>query len=94
MRWPDTTDIDLTNDPIGTGKDGQPVYLKDIWPTSAGNQARPCTTSLTPEMFREQYGNVWDGNETWNEIPVSGGEIYEWNARFDLHSGTALLYGR
>ena len=72
-----TTDIDLTNDPIGTGKDGQPVYLKDIWPTSQ-EVADTVAATVTAEMFREQYGNVYDGNDEWNEIPVSGGEIFEW----------------
>jgi aconitate hydratase len=73
-----TTDIDLVNDPIGTGKDGRPVYLRDIWPTN--QQIREAVAaSLSPDMFTEQYGNVWDGNETWNNIPVSGGELYAWN---------------
>ncbi len=73
-----TTDIDLPNDPIGTGSDGQPVYLRDIWPTDA-EVRDTVAASLTPEMFREQYGNVWQANEKWNAIPTSGGEIYDWN---------------
>ncbi len=73
-----TTDIDLYNDPIGTGKDGQPVYMKDIWPTNEEIK-ETVAASLTPEMFREQYGNVFSANETWNQIPISGGEIYDWN---------------
>ena len=73
-----TTDIDLVNDPIGTGKDGTPVYLRDIWPTSEEIQAT-MAASLSPQMFNAQYANVWDGNDQWNEIPVSGGEIYDWN---------------
>lgn len=73
-----TTDIDLVHDPLGTGKDGEPVYLRDIWPT--GKEIRETVAaSLTPAMFNEQYANVWDGNEQWNKIPVSGGEIYAWN---------------
>ncbi len=73
-----TTDIDLTNDPIGTGKDGEPVYMRDIWPTNEEIK-EAVAASLTPEMFREQYGNVFSANETWNQIPTSGGEIYDWN---------------
>ncbi len=73
-----TTDIDLYNDPIGTGKDGEPVYMRDIWPSNAEIQAT-VEASLTPEMFNEQYGNVFSANETWNKIPTSGGEIYDWN---------------
>lgn len=73
-----TTDIDLVNEPLGIGKDGAPVYLRDIWPSNAEIQAT-IAASLTPEMFNEQYGNVWDGNEQWNAIPISGGEIYDWD---------------
>ena len=74
-----TTDIDLSNEPIGIGNDGRPVYLNEIWPSNE-EISRATADSLTPEMFEEQYGNVWDGNETWNQIPVSGGDIYEWDA--------------
>jgi aconitate hydratase len=73
-----TTDIDLVNDPIGMDKEGEPVYLRDIWPSSAEIQAT-MDASLTPQMFNDQYANVWDGNEQWNAIPVSGGEIYQWD---------------
>ncbi len=72
-----TTDIDLTKDPIGTGKDGQPVYLNDIWPTSQ-EVADTVAATITADMFREQYGNVYAGSDEWNEIPVSGGEIFDW----------------
>ncbi len=73
-----TTDIDLVNEPLGTGKDGEPVYLRDIWPSNAEIQAT-IAASLTPEMFNQQYANVWQGSEQWNAIPVSGGELYKWN---------------
>lgn len=74
-----STDVDLLNEPIGKSRDGQAVYLKDIWPTNA--EIRDAVTqSLTPEMYIEQYGNVWDGNPTWNEIPTSAGDLYAWNA--------------
>jgi len=73
-----TVDIDLLNDPIGTGKDGQPVYLRDIWPSQEEVQ-QTIASVLTPELFKERYARVFDGNETWNAIPVSGGQMYEWN---------------
>jgi aconitate hydratase len=73
-----TTDIDLTRDAIGTDLDGNPVYLSDIWPTSEEIK-EAVANSLSPEMFNEQYSNVWDGSEEWNAIPTSGGELYEWN---------------
>ncbi|MFN2134487.1 MAG: aconitate hydratase AcnA, partial [Candidatus Promineifilaceae bacterium] len=73
-----TTDIDLTSEPLGIGKDGEPVYLRDIWPSN--EDIRQATaSSLTPEMFVHEYANVWDGNETWNQVRVSGGNIYEWD---------------
>ena len=73
-----TTDKDLLSEPIGKSRDGYDVYLRDIWPTNAEIQ-EAVACSLTPEMYIEQYGNVWDGNETWNEIPVSGGDLYAWD---------------
>ena len=71
-------DLDMYNEPLGTGRDGQPVYLRDIWPSNKEIK-RVMADSLTPEMFEEQYGNVFTGNETWNLIPTSGGELYKWN---------------
>jgi aconitate hydratase len=73
-----TTDIDLYHDPIGTDKAGDPVYLRDIWPTKAEIE-EAVRTSLTTEMFETQYGKIYTANETWNEIPTSGGEVYDWN---------------
>lgn len=73
-----TTDIDLTAEPIGKNRNGEPVYLKDIWPTSQ-EIAETIANSLSPEVFEKEYGNVWDGNERWNEIPTGGGDIYEWD---------------
>lgn len=75
-----TTDKDLTTEPMGVGGDGEPVYLRDIWPTNE-EIADSVATSVTPEMFKRQYANVHEGNETWNEIPASGGELYEWDAK-------------
>jgi len=73
-----TVDIDLVNEPLGYDRDGNPVYLRDIWP-SQREIADTIAKALRPEMFREQYSNVYDGNEMWNAIPVSGSEVYEWN---------------
>jgi aconitate hydratase len=72
-----TTDIDLTSDPLGYNQDGQAVYLKDVWPTSQ-EVAETVAKTVTAQMFREQYANVYDGNEEWNAIPVSGGELFVW----------------
>ncbi len=74
-----TTDIDLVNEPLGTGTAGAPVYLRDIWP-QADEVRRLIDSSVLPEMFRDRYGNAFSGNERWNAIEVSGGEIYDWDA--------------
>ncbi len=72
-------DVDFERDPLGTGSDGRPVYLRDIWPTQA-EIAETTATSLEPGMFATSYANVFDGNPRWNAIPVAGGERYEWDA--------------
>ncbi len=73
-----TVDIDLHSDPIGTDKSGNPVYLKDIWPTRQ-EILDTVQSNLTADMFKEQYGNVYDGNPMWNEIPSTSEAVYEWN---------------
>jgi aconitate hydratase len=73
-----TVDIDLANDPIGSDKSGNPVYLKDIWP-SQDEISQTVNSALTAEMFKQQYGNVYDGNPMWNAIPASGGDVYAWD---------------
>lgn len=73
-----TVDIDLTNDPLGTGTDGQPVYLKDIWPTSEEIQ-KTMNKAVRPELFKAQYANVFNANETWNNIKIPEAKIYEWD---------------
>ncbi len=71
-------DIDLTTEPLGTGKDGQPVFLKDIWPSLA--EIRDLLASaLKPETFRELYRDFAAQNPKWNEIPTTVGEVYQWD---------------
>jgi len=72
-----TVDIDLQSEPIGEGTDG-PVYLKDIWPTTQ-EVADVVATSLRTSMFDERYASVFEGSEMWQDIKVSGGELYEWD---------------
>jgi aconitate hydratase len=69
--------IDLVNDPIGTGRDGQPVYLRDIWP-SAHEIDETMRRALTPEMYRQRYSNVFEGPEEWREIETATGATYAW----------------
>ena len=75
-----TVDIDLTKDPLGYDPNGQPVYLRDIWPSSQEIQDA-INQSLTPDMFRAKYANVFTQNERWNKIPVPQGESYEWDEK-------------
>ena len=72
-----TVDIDLTKDPIGTSKSGEKVYLKDIWPTQKEIQ-ETINKAVTPELYRQQYAAVFDGNPTWNAISGNDTELYNW----------------
>ncbi|MEN8195176.1 MAG: aconitate hydratase AcnA [Pseudomonadota bacterium] len=70
---------DLLGEPLGKGKDGEPVYLKDVWPTNAEiNEV--LAQALTPAMFRERYANVAQGTEQWRAIKPSAGLTYGWEA--------------
>lgn len=72
-----TMDIDLQNEPIGTGKDGKPVYLREIWPTADEVQDF-VRRSVKSEMFDRQYKNVFQGDEPWRLLPVPKGDRYVW----------------
>jgi aconitate hydratase len=72
--------IDLTKEPIGDGKDGQPVYLKDIWPTLKEVRDQ-MQMALKPEVFQKLYTDFAGQNPKWNEIPTSAGDVYEWDAK-------------
>lgn len=73
-----TLQKDITTEPLGTRADGQPVYLKDLWPSSAEIQAA-IAACVTREMFQERYANVWTGPRQWQDITVGEGETYRWN---------------
>ncbi|WDL98276.1 aconitate hydratase AcnA [Alicyclobacillus sp. ALC3] len=73
-----TVDIDLTTEPLGTDKNGQPVYLKDLWPTSLEIQ-ETISSVINPEMFRKEYEHVFSSNERWNAIETPEGQLYEWD---------------
>jgi aconitate hydratase len=73
-----TVDIDLANGVIARTPDGKDVYLKDIWPTTAEiDELR--TAASTREQFVDKYADVFTGNPTWNEVPVSESELYGWD---------------
>ncbi|MCH2457630.1 MAG: aconitate hydratase AcnA, partial [Henriciella sp.] len=69
--------VNLTTDPLGKDKDGNDVFLKDIWPSSK-EIADVMRQSVTPEMFSERYGNVFEGDEHWQNISVTGSKTYTW----------------
>jgi len=73
-----TVNIDLDNDPLGYDPTGEPVFLRDVWPSQEEIQGE-IHRSLKPDLFRQQYANVFTGNEQWNEVPISGGELYAWS---------------
>ena len=73
-----TMDIDLFNEPLGTGTDGEPVFLRDIWPTTA-EVTDLVQSSLESEMFRAAYGRVFEGEDAWRELPTPDGGRYTWD---------------
>ena len=72
-----TVDIDLMTEPVGIGKDG-PVYLKDLWPTTA-EVAAVVGSSLNKAMFDERYASVFEGSDMWQAIEVKGNDLFEWD---------------
>ena len=73
-----TTDIDLTGEPLGTGSDGRPVYLKDIWPTTK-EIGDVIAATIGPEMFKQNYADVFKGDTRWNTIDSPDGDLYAWD---------------
>ena len=74
-----TTARDITVDPIGTSTDGKPVFLKDIWPTTA-EVANTVAAAIDSEMFASRYANVFQGDKNWQAIEVEGSDTYSWRA--------------
>ncbi len=71
-------DIDLDKEPLGIGKDGQPVYLRDIWPSQA-EVHQTIETAIQSEMYRRSYASVFVGDERWENIPVPAGDRFAWD---------------
>ena len=72
--------LDITKDSLGEGRDGKPVYLKDIWP-SQKEIAETLRKAVTASSFRARYGNVFDGGPNWKKVKVTGGKTYVWDRR-------------
>ena len=75
-----TVDLDLTSEPLGTGKDGKPVYLKDVWPTNK-EVADAVADHLTRDTFVKRYEDVFAGDAAWQAIKVSPSELYAWEPK-------------
>jgi len=73
-----TTNLDLTTEPLGTGRDGKPVYLKDIWPSPQEIQAT-VAACVDSAMFKKGYAHVFDGDANWKAIRTPPGKIYHWD---------------
>ncbi|GLG01599.1 aconitate hydratase [Alicyclobacillus hesperidum subsp. aegles] len=73
-----TVDIDLTKEPLGKDKDGNDVYLKDIWPTNEEVQ-ETIRKVISPELFRKEYESVFTNNERWNALDTPDGDLYVWD---------------
>jgi aconitate hydratase len=73
-----TVDIDLQNEPVGNDEDGEPVYMKDIWPSNREISAAT-TQYVSSDLFTEKYQSVFNGNETWNAIRSTESELYPWD---------------
>ena len=71
-------DMDLQTEPLGTDRNGKPVYLKDIWPTPEEVRAE-IRKSVKPEMFKKEYGEVFTGDERWQKMPTPAGELFAWD---------------
>ena len=74
-----TVNKDLTSEPLGTGSDGNPVYLRDVWPSNQEIQ-KFIAENITNEMFKSKYGNVFEGDEKWRGIKTSTGLTYAWDS--------------
>jgi aconitate hydratase len=73
-------DIDLTTDPLGTGSDGKPVHLADVWP-SPDEIRSVIGSSIDPELFRKTYAVVFEGDERWRALPIPAGDRYAWDPK-------------
>jgi aconitate hydratase len=71
-------DVDLVNEPLGMGTDGQPVYLRDIWPSPA-EVAAAVESSIESKMFTSSYDSVYDGDDRWKSLDVPTSDAYEWS---------------
>jgi aconitate hydratase len=87
-----TVDIDLETEPLGTGSDGRPVFLADIWPSSDEIRAA-IGSAVTPELFRSAYASVFEGDDRWRALPVPQGDRYVWDTASDYIAAPPFFAG-
>ena len=75
-----TMDIDLATEPLGIGSDGTPVFLADVWPSTAEVQAA-MDAAIDADMFKSRYANVFDGDANWQQLPTPSGDRFAWDAK-------------
>ncbi|HTU69446.1 MAG TPA: aconitate hydratase AcnA [Candidatus Baltobacteraceae bacterium] len=73
-------DVDLTSEPLGTGRDGKPVYLSDVWPSN-DEIAKTVTACVNDDMFKKRYADVFKGDEHWSKLQVAPSERYAWDPK-------------
>jgi aconitate hydratase A / 2-methylisocitrate dehydratase len=71
-------ETDLTREPLGTGEDGSPIYLRDLWPSAEEVQAA-VAEAISPEQFKREYGRIFAGDEHWNSLPSPTGAMFAWD---------------
>ncbi|MEA2499838.1 MAG: aconitate hydratase [Actinomycetota bacterium] len=72
-----SAEVNLEKDPLGEDEEGNPVYLKDVWPTN--EEVREAVAAVSSDMFEREYAKVFDGTEDWQELPSPTGQLYEWD---------------
>jgi aconitate hydratase len=87
-----STTIDLTSEPLGQDREGQDVFLRDLWPTHQEIE-QTISAAVQPEMFTAQYARAFDGNEMWNGINTSEGELYQWDEKSTYIQEPPFLLG-
>ena len=85
-------DVDLTQDPLGTDPEGQPVYLRDVWPSPHEVQ-EVIDACVAAEMFTGRYADVFSGDERWKSLETPTGDVFEWDADLDLRAQAPVLRG-
>ena len=85
-----TMDFDPDRDSLGNDQEGNPVYLRDIWPTTR-EIAEAVASSIDSAMFRKEYGQVFDGDEHWRGLKVPEGDLFRWEKDSTLRQGAAVF---